>query len=152
TSDLAHGNWALTLARRGDFLLATGKTADGAVDCDKAFRLRKAIVDSPQSSPGTRDYLFPADRLVSLAGSYEQLCNLKEVRADRARYAEYRKEIQSLNESAYQMVESDPGTTEEPTKALVFRRRLGNMYMILGAQTSGAERKAFYEKARAVRE
>jgi tetratricopeptide (TPR) repeat protein len=151
-SDLAVGNWALALARRGDYRLKTGKAVDAGVDVDKAFRLRAAIAEDPKSRPGTRDHLLPADRLSSLAESYLQMCNLTGVQTDKAKYAEYLKKVEELNEQALKMVEGDPKTTEEPTGVLAFRRRLGNAYASLGQLATGARRKAFWEKARDLRE
>jgi serine/threonine protein kinase/tetratricopeptide (TPR) repeat protein len=152
TSDLANGLWALALAQRGEFALQTGKAIDAAVDFDKAFRLRKAIVDTPQSQPGTRDYLFEADRLSSLAESYRNLCDHPDTAKDAKKAADALREMVSLNEKALKTVEADPKTTEEPTGAVMFRRRLGAAYAYAARKVKGDEAKAYLEKARIVRE
>lgn len=152
TSDLANGLWALALARRGEFALQIGKTADAAVDFDKAFRLRKAIVDSPQSQASTRDSLFEADRISSLAESYRNLCDHPDTAKDPKKAADTLREMVSLNESALKTVEADPKTTEEPTGAVMFRRRLGAAYAYAARKSKGDGAKAFLEKARLVRE
>jgi serine/threonine protein kinase len=151
-SDLANGLWALALARRGEFALQTGKTADAAVDFDKALRLRKAIVDSPQSQPGTRDYLFEADRISSLAESIRNHCDHPDTAKDPKKATDALREMVSLNELALKTVEADPKTTEEPTGAVMFRRRLGTAYAYAARKVKGDEAKAYLEKARVVRE
>ncbi|MFO0850460.1 MAG: serine/threonine-protein kinase [Gemmataceae bacterium] len=133
-SDLARGNLALALTRRGSLALDAGHPDAAAEDIAAGLKLRKEIVDAPKSPAGTRDHLFPADARASLAESH---FNLGELARRTGRAADARRHYQDAiadREEALRLAEAgaaQPGGAKwtETTDGLAgFRRGLAAVY------------------------
>lgn len=138
-SDLARGNLALAYNKLAELKLIFGQIdgSDGAAAlADKAYAFRKEIVDSPKSAEGTRDFLFPADRLSSLADSHVMRARLATIakRRDVARVEQLK--ALDLRQKAYAMAVADPKTSEEPLKLAPFQTNLSQSYLVEAAELS----------------
>jgi serine/threonine protein kinase len=138
-SDLARGNLALAYSCLAQLKLALGhiEGSDGAAAlADKSYTLRKEIVESPKSPEGTRDYLFPADRLNSLAESHDTRGRIATVEKNRDLARVEQKKALELYEKAYAMALADPKASEEPLKLAAFQSKVAHAYLVEAAELS----------------
>jgi serine/threonine-protein kinase len=128
-SDLARGNLALALTRRGGAALTRGALPEADALLRQGLRLRQAIADAPRSQPGTADYLYPANRLASLAESHGLLATLDRVKGDEKAARNEDRECLKLREGAYKLIVADPKATDEPSGARSFVLNLADSYL-----------------------
>ena len=141
-SDLARGNLALTLSRLGGLALLQGQLPEAEKFFIEALRLRQEIVESPRSRPGTREYLFPADTIASLAESHNARATLADAQKDAVAAAGHRSKALDLRRKAYEMAKKDPATTEEPAGLAPFQQELAKSYLQKAAAAAAADKLA----------
>ena len=128
-SDLARGNLALVLTRRGDVALLRGALPEAEELFDEGYQLRKQITDNPKSQAGTTDYLYPANRLASLAEAHDRLAKLARAKNDLPAARQQEKECLKLREEVLKQVAADPKTTDEPGGDRSFVLALADSYI-----------------------
>ena len=139
-SDLARGNLALTLSRLGGLALLRGQLPEAERSFTEALRLRQEIVDGPQSRPGTREHLLPADTIASLAESHNARATLADAKKDTAAAADHRGKALDLRLRAYELAKKDPATTEEPAGLAPFQQALAESYLLRSAAAAAANK------------
>ena len=128
-SDLARGNLALAKSRLARSAQVRGETSPAGPLLADALRLRQDIVDAPKSTAGSRDALFPADALASLAESHAELADLADLDKKPAEARPHRVAALDLRKRALALVLADPKATEAWIGADAFRSRLAASHM-----------------------
>lgn len=128
-SDVARGNLALALTRRGEIALARRAVPEAEALFDEGHRLRREITDDPKSQPGTPDHVCLADRLAALAESHNRLARLARAKNDLKTARQHDADCLGLREQAWKTVAADPKSTGELGGTQPFVLALADSYV-----------------------